>query len=104
MDDLFLMKRYDLSKKESSQLKNMISKIKKSRFKDKEIYFYINHEKKNILSFYELEKEKLHKVFNKKSKITNRKLAEIFSQIIESNNDLKILINTLIHQIIFKIF
>ena len=96
MDDLFLMKRYDLSKKETSQLKNMISKIKKSRFKDKEIYFYINHEKKNILSFYELEKEKLHKVFNKKSKITNRKLAEIFSQIIESNNDLKILINTLI--------
>ncbi|MFX0186882.1 MAG: hypothetical protein ACFE8A_04000 [Candidatus Hodarchaeota archaeon] len=96
MDDLFLMKRYDLSKKESSQLKDRISKIKKSRFKDKEIYFYINHENKNIISFYELEKEKLLKVFNKKSKISNRKLAEIFSQIIESNNELKILINTLI--------
>ncbi|MFX1392659.1 MAG: hypothetical protein ACFFAH_03710 [Promethearchaeota archaeon] len=96
LDNLFLMKKYDLVKKESFQLKDLISKIKESSFKDKEIYFFIKNKKNNITSFYELEKEKLDKVFKKKKRISKHNLLETFSEIIESENDLKKIINTLI--------
>lgn len=96
LDDQFLMKKYDFSKKESFQLKEIISKIKKSPFVDKEIYFYITNERDKLIHFYEIEKEKLYKVINNKSKISNRKLREIFIQIIGTDNELKSLMNTLI--------
>ncbi|TFG19413.1 MAG: hypothetical protein EU529_16370 [Promethearchaeota archaeon] len=96
LDDQFLMKKIDFSKKESFQLKNIISKIKKSPFVDKEIYFYVTNERDKLINFYEIEKEKLYEVINSKSKITIHKLKEIFSEIIGTDNELKSLMKTLI--------
>ncbi len=97
LDDQFLMKKYRFFMKDSEQLRNLIAKIKKSPYADKEIYFYAKDKKTKIISFYELEKEKLLKFFNKRnSKTTKQKLMETFSPLIETDKDLKLFINTLI--------
>ncbi|MFX1259423.1 MAG: hypothetical protein ACFFAN_16330, partial [Promethearchaeota archaeon] len=93
LDDQFLMKKYNFT--ENNQLKNYILKIKKSRLKDKEIYFYIKEKKKRIC-FFELEKKKLIKFFDKKRKISKQKILERFSQILKNESDLKKFIKILI--------
>ena len=99
LDDQFIMNKQNISKiakEKNINIKNYIEKIKKTRLKDVEIYFYIKDKKKNEILFYELEKNKLHSVFNKNNKISYKKLKETFSQIIEDDSELMNLLETLI--------
>lgn len=94
LDDQFIMKKYNFNK--IDQLNVYTSEIKKSSIKNKEIYFYIIDKERNNISFFELEKEKLNKVFERKNRISNKKLIDIFSQIINNDYDLKLFMNMLI--------
>lgn len=99
LDNQFLMKRYnitELSKKQVVTLKDFTDNIKKSKFVDKEIYFYIKYRKKNVVLFFELEKEKLLKFFERMEKISNEEILTTFSQIIENESESKLFIETLI--------
>jgi len=105
LDDQFLMKKINISKiarEKDRDIKNLLEKIKKSRLKDVEIYFYIKDKKKNEILFYELEKNKLHNIFNINNKISYQKLQEIFSQIIENDSELGLFIDTLLKLKIIK--
>lgn len=99
LDNQFLMKKLNISKiakEKNIDIKSYIEKIKKTRLKDIEIFFYIKDQTKNEILFYELEKNKLHTVFNENNKISNQKLKQSFSQVIEKDSELRNFINTLL--------
>ena len=100
LDNQFLMKRYnitELSKKTMITLKDFTEKIKRSKFLDKEIYFYIKQRKKNVILFFELEKEKLLEFFERREKISSEEILTTFSQIINNESESKLFIETLIN-------
>jgi len=99
LDNQFIMKKYnitELSKKEMITLKDFKDRVKKSRFLNEEIYFYIKNRKKDIVLFFELEKEKLLKFFERMEKISNQEILTTFSQIVGNDSESKILVETLI--------
>jgi flagellar hook protein FlgE len=100
LENVFLMKKENFSeivkREKNIRLKDYIRQFKNSRLKDKEINFYINDKKRNDFLFYELEKDKLIKFFDKNKKISFQELKNTFSKIIESDNELKLFIEMLI--------
>ncbi len=99
LDNQFLMKKQNISKiakAKNVNAQNYIEDIKKTRLKEIEIYFYIKDKKTLEIYFYELEKSKLHEIFNINNKVSFEKLKKIFSQIIESDSELKLFIETLL--------
>ncbi|MFX1337340.1 MAG: hypothetical protein ACFFDK_01880 [Promethearchaeota archaeon] len=105
LDGQFLMKKLNISEiaqEKNMNIKNLLEKIKKSRLKDVEIYFYIKDKKKNEIYFYELEKNKLYNIFNTDNKISYQKLKETFSQIIENDSELELFIATLLNLNLIK--
>ncbi|MFX1296589.1 MAG: hypothetical protein ACFFD2_17250, partial [Promethearchaeota archaeon] len=99
LDNQFLMKKHNISKKakeENENVKNYIEQFKKSRMKDIEIYFYIKDKKQQEIYFYELEKTKFYDVFNINNKIPYDKLKQSFSQIIESDLEFKLFLESLL--------
>jgi len=89
IDTLFLMEKHNFgekTKKKGIHLKDYINKFKRSRLKDKEIYFYIKDHEKNQINFYELEKDKLIRFFDKNNKISLDKVKETFSTILDGSN------------------
>jgi len=97
LENVFLMKKYKFLMRENVELRDLISKIKKSPLRKKIIYFYVKDKKTKIIFFYEFEKKKLMKYFDRKSsKISKQKLLEIFSEISENESDLKLFLGMLI--------
>jgi len=98
IDNLFLMEKHNFSeitKRKGIRLKDYINKFKRSRLKDKEIYFYIKNQDTNQINFYELEKDKLLRFFDKNNKISLDKIKDSFSTIVEGS-ELKPILKMLI--------
>ncbi len=98
LDNQFLMKKYnfsDIKKKSRMQLKEYIKTYVKTRLKEKKIYFYLKT-KKNVIYIFELEKDKLNNFFERELKISRKNILNTFSQIINTDSELKIFINTLL--------
>ncbi|GAG66504.1 unnamed protein product, partial [marine sediment metagenome] len=99
LDNQFLMKNYnitEMSKKKIVTLKDLTQMAKKSKFLDKEIYFYIKNRKTNVISFYELEKEKLINFFERMEKLSNEEILRTFSEVIKNESESKLFLETLI--------
>ncbi|MGQ4875474.1 MAG: hypothetical protein ACP6IY_15515 [Promethearchaeia archaeon] len=99
LDNQFIMKKYNftkLAKAKRVNIKDLIEKFKKTRLKNKEIYFYFKNKKNNSIYFYELEKDKLLKVFENVEKISRQKLQTIFDSIIDNEFELEQFIKTLV--------
>ncbi|MFX0082230.1 MAG: hypothetical protein ACFE94_10815 [Candidatus Hodarchaeota archaeon] len=104
LDKQFLMKKTNftkLSRNSNISLKDYIKEIKKSVLKDQKIFFYTKT-KDNLIFVYELERDKLITLFEEGLKISQQKLQDIFSQIIQDDSELKIFIQTLINLKIIK--
>ena len=99
LDSQFLMKKHNftsLSKNSSLTLKEYLKKFGKSNLKEKKVYFYIKT-KENSIYVYELAKIKLKRFFEEELKISDKKIRNTFSQIIDNNIELNIFIKTLIN-------
>ncbi|MFX1385923.1 MAG: hypothetical protein ACFE9M_01790, partial [Promethearchaeota archaeon] len=97
LENQFLMKRHnftEISKNTDLKLKEYLKKFTKTNLKDDKVYFYTKT-KENIIYIYELEKNKLKSFFKKDVKISDDNIGKTFSQIIESNSELKLFIKTL---------
>ncbi len=97
LDNQFIMKRHNftrLSKNKDLKLKDYLKNFMKSDIKDKKIYFYATT-KENIVFIYELEKSKLNRFFNVKIKISDKKIHETFSSVIDNDSEQKIFVKTL---------
>ena len=94
----FIMKKYSFSMPSGEikgKPKELLQKLKNSSQKELKIYFYVNiHEKK--IHIYELEKGKLDKVFQKKDNLQKKLLLKIFSQIIDTEQEMRLFLNALI--------
>lgn len=98
LDDQFLMKKHNFTKvsaKSNITLKEYMKEIEKLDPKDKKFIFYTKNEK-NLIFVYELEKSKFINFFEEDLRISSEKIQDTFSQIIQSNSELKIFIKTLI--------
>ena len=93
LDDQFLMKKEAFTeikaREKNITLKNYIEKLRNSRLKEIELNFYINDKKNNETYFYQLEKDKLVKIFDRNKKIPLNDLKILFSEIIDSDYELK---------------
>jgi len=93
LDDQFLMKKEaftELKDREKNiTLKDYIEKFRNSRLKGVELNFFINDKKNNETYFYQLEKDKLINVFDRNKKIPLNDLKILFSEIINSDYELK---------------
>jgi hypothetical protein len=93
LDDQFIMKKEaftDIKNREKNiTLKNYIEKLKNSRLKEIELNFYINDKKNNDTYFYQLEKDKVVNFFDRNKKIPLNDLKIHFSEIINSDYELK---------------
>ena len=99
VDNQFLMKRHNftkLSAKSNITLRGYVKQIEKLNLIDKKIIFYTKNEK-NLIFVYEIEKNKFINFFEEGLKITSEQIQNTFSQIIQSNSELKIFIKTLIN-------
>ncbi len=99
LDKIFLMKKYnftELSEKTGVTLEKFIKIKKRTERKDQKIYFYIKFNENKLIYFYELEKEKLIKLFGKAEKLQKREIFVIFNQIIDTELELRSFLNTLI--------
>jgi len=98
MQNTFLMKRtifFTHSAKIEGKSKKFLQSLKGSSRKDLKIYFYVMpHEKK--IHIYELEKEKLESVFLRKDNMQKKQLLKIFSHIIDTEQELRLFLNTLL--------
>jgi hypothetical protein len=106
LDNQFLMKKVNftaISKENEINLKEYMKVFKNSLLKDEKIYFYIKS-KDDIIYIYEIEKQKLLNFFKEDRKITHKKIFKKFSQIIDSDSELKIFIKTLLNLKIIKGF
>ncbi len=98
IQNTFLMKRtifFMHSAKIEGKPKEFLQNLKRSSQKDVKIYFYIKNQEKKI-HIYELEKEKLAKLFLKKDNMQKKQLSKIFSHIIDTEQELRLFLNTLI--------
>ncbi len=93
LDDQFIMKKEaftDIKNREKNiTLKDYIEKLRNSRLKEIELNFYINDKKNNETYFYQFEKDKLVKIFDRNKKIPLNDLKDFFSKIIDSDHELK---------------
>ena len=89
--NIFLTPTSEIEGKSKKFLKN----LKSLNSKDLKIYFYIKKQEKKI-HIYELEKEKLVGVFLKKDNLQKKQLLKIFSPIIDTEQELRLFLNTLI--------
>ncbi|TFF87323.1 MAG: hypothetical protein EU548_10470 [Promethearchaeota archaeon] len=99
LDDQFIMKKMDyrhIKRNKKYNLKEFIKKFKRSCDSDKEIYFYVKHKENKTMFFYEMERDKLLKVFEKSDKISYQKLLNTFSPIIEDEDELTSFMDMLI--------
>ncbi len=100
LDKLFLMKKYnltELSDRTGITLEKFIKIKKRTNRKDHKIYFYIKFNEKKLIYFYELEKEKLIKLFGKVAKLQKKEIFDIFNEIIDTELELRSFLNTLIN-------
>ncbi|MFX1279437.1 MAG: hypothetical protein ACFFA3_08470 [Promethearchaeota archaeon] len=98
LDKQSLMKKTnfsEISSKSNIKLRDYIKQIENLGLNDKKIIFYTKN-KNNLIFIYELEKLKLLKLFKEALKISNEKIQKSFSQIIHTDSELKLLIDTLI--------
>jgi len=99
IDSQFLMKKHDfteLSTNSNISLKGYLKTIEKSNINDRKVLFYTRN-KKNLIFIYELEKIKLDNFFREGLKISNEKLQETFSEILQNDSELKNFMRTLIN-------
>jgi len=99
LDNQFLMKKINftaISKDNEITLRDYMNIFKKSSLKDEKFYFYIKS-KDDVIYIYEIEKQKLLNFFKEDKKISHEKIFNNFSQIIESDSELKIFIKTLLN-------
>ncbi|MFX1413607.1 MAG: hypothetical protein ACFFA2_07165 [Promethearchaeota archaeon] len=99
-----ILKKYnikELSEKHKIGLKDFIENIKKSKFKDEEVYFYIKSEKRNGTFFYELEKSKLIDFFEQNRRVSSQSIND-FLYIIESDSELNLVMKSLIKLKVIK--
>jgi len=75
--------------------KKFLQNLKNISLKDLKIYFYVKSQEKKI-HIYELEKEKLAKLFLKKENMQKKQLLKKFSHIIDTEQELRLFLNTLI--------
>jgi len=97
LENQFLMKRHNFtenSKNTDLKLKEYLKNFTISNLKDVKICFYTKS-KENIIYIYELEKLKLKSFFEGKAKISDDKINNTFSQVVNSSSELKIFIKTL---------
>ncbi|GAG55801.1 unnamed protein product, partial [marine sediment metagenome] len=97
IENLFLMKKHNFSlirKKLDVDLKEYLKNFAKSNLKEKKVYFYIKT-KENVTYIYELEKDKLKTFFKQDKKISDKKIYNTFSQVIDDDSELKLFIKTL---------
>ncbi|MHA1478080.1 MAG: hypothetical protein ACTSPU_07765, partial [Promethearchaeota archaeon] len=98
MQNTFLMKRtifFTHSAKIGGKPKEFLQKLKRSSQKDVKIYFYVKPQEKKI-HIYELEKEKLAKLFLKKDNMQKKQLFKLFSHVIDTEQELRLFLNALI--------
>ncbi|GAI94749.1 unnamed protein product, partial [marine sediment metagenome] len=98
IQNTFLMKRnifFTPPDEIVGQTKKFLQNLKNSSRKDLKIYFYVRKQEKKI-HIYELEKEKLVGVFLKKDNLQKKQLLKIFSPIIDTEQELRLFLNTLI--------
>jgi len=98
IQNTFLMKRnifFTHSAKIEGKPKKFLQNLKSSSLKDLKIYFFVKHQEKKI-HIYELEKEKLAKLFLRKENMQKKQLRNIFSHIIDTEQELRLFLNTLI--------
>ncbi|MFX0031047.1 MAG: hypothetical protein ACFE9P_00110 [Candidatus Hermodarchaeota archaeon] len=98
IDSIVILKKYNLTglrKQSNIRLKTLIDKIRRSRFKDEEVYFYTKNKENDEVYIYEFEKIKLINFFEQNKKIS-RQLIKDFLYIIESDHELELVIKTLI--------
>ena len=94
LENHFLMKKHNftaINKNLDLNLKAYLKEFGKSNLKDKKIYFYVRT-KDNVIYIYELEKDKLKTFFEQDKKISDKKIYNAFSKVIENNSELKIFI------------
>ena len=94
----FIMKKYNfnkIAKQTGLTLKESLTKLRNSPFKENKLYFYIKSKKNEILIF-ELEKSKLVNFFEEGLKISKEKFQEIFGELNLDNSSLNLFIQTLI--------
>jgi len=98
LDEQFLMKKSNfskLSKTTNINPKEYLKKLQASKERENKTYFYTKT-KKNIIFVYELESSKLVSFFKERMRISHENLRETFSEIIDNDSELKLLIKTLI--------
>ena len=98
IQNTFLMKRnifFTHSAKIEGKPKEFLQNLKRSSQKDLKISFYIKHQEKKI-HIYELEKEKLARLFLKKDNMQKKQLSKIFSRVIDTEQELRLFLNALI--------
>jgi len=98
IQNTFLMKRtifFTHSGKIEGKPKEFLQKLKRSSQKDVKIDFYVKPQEKKI-HIYELEKEKLAKLFLKKDNMQKKQLFKLFSHVIDTEQELRLFLNALI--------
>jgi hypothetical protein len=104
LDNQFLMTKSnftEISKNNEISLKEYLKKINKASRGENKTFFYAKP-KKDIVFIYELETIKLINFFEGEMKISNEKIKETFSEIINNNSELSVFVKTLIKLKIIK--
>ena len=99
LDKLFLVKRYNLTElfeKTGVTLEEFTKIKKRTERKEHKIYFFIKFNKKKLIYFYELEKEKVIELFGKVKKLQKKEIFNIFNQVIDTELELRSFLNILI--------
>ena len=98
LDKQFIMKKHnfmEIRKDTGLGLKEFIKNHINTNLRDEKIYFYIKT-KNEIIYIYELERDKLINFFVQESKISQNEILKTFSQIINTDSEIKSFIKTLI--------
>ncbi len=98
LDRQFIMKKHnfaEISKDKGLILKEFIKTHINTNLRDEKIYFYTKT-RNEIIYIYELEKDKLINFFGQESKISQNEILKKFSQIVETDSEIKSFIKTLI--------
>jgi len=98
LDKQFIMKKHnftEISKSTGLGLKEFIRNHIKTNLRNEKIYFYIKT-KNEIIYIYELERDKLINFFRQETKISHNEILKKFSQIIDTESEIKSFVKTLI--------
>ncbi len=98
LDKQFIMKKYnftEISKGAGLGLKDFIKNHINTNLRNEKIYFYTKTGKE-LVYIYELEKDKLINFFEQESKISQNEILKKFSQIIDTESEIKSFIRILI--------